>query len=109
MLVTRLEKEYIAKVLKEGKGFNTPLFSIKFLKNPLNTTKICISVSKKEAKKAVSRNFIKRRIRSLILKHKDKITEPVLLVVLARKQCETVLFKDLELKFLTNFKELKLL
>ncbi|HYC34381.1 MAG TPA: ribonuclease P protein component [Candidatus Paceibacterota bacterium] len=68
MEVSRLSREGATATLKRGVSIHSPLFSLKFLKNPLNKAYLAISVSKKEEKTAVGRNRIKRRLKAAFKK-----------------------------------------
>ena len=56
-------------IFKKGKVFYSPFFTIRILKNDLNTQRFTVLVSKKVSKKAVDRNKIKRILREAIKKN----------------------------------------
>lgn len=66
--ILKLPKDSIENVLKRGRVINSPLFSIRYLENPLKIARFTIVVSKKEEKTAVKRNLIKRKFREIIRK-----------------------------------------
>jgi len=66
--ILKLPKDSIENVLKRGRVISSPLFSIKYLENPLKIARFTIVVSKKEEKTAVRRNLIKRRLREIVRK-----------------------------------------
>ncbi len=70
--VTRLPKTSVIKVIKEGKNIQSPLFGLKFTQNTLFLNRFSVVVSKKELKKAVERNRVKRVLREVLRK---KLTE----------------------------------
>ncbi len=49
-----------------GRGFFNPLYTVKFLRNPLSQSRFTVVVSTKVSKKAVVRNRIKRVLREFI-------------------------------------------
>jgi len=55
--------EAFAKVFKQSKKLHTPEFSVYLRQNGLESARLGLAVSKKTAKKAVTRNKIKRIIR----------------------------------------------
>jgi ribonuclease P protein component len=59
------EKEFQA-VYRRGKFKSTALFSVHFLPNRYDFSRIGIVVSKKISKKATDRNLIKRRVREVM-------------------------------------------
>lgn len=95
-MLARIEKAEITKILKEGRGVSSPLFSIKFIKNDSNKGSFCIIVSKKEARTAVKRNFIKRRIRSILSKISKNHKIPFKIIFFMKKDAQHVPFRDLE-------------
>ena len=78
----RVNREDFEKMMKKGGFSNSGLFSLRFLKNPLNSSHpperpdvgssgragFSVVVSKKVAKTAVSRNKIRRRCYSILRK-----------------------------------------
>src|SRR5438105_5364972 len=66
-------RKLIEKVVKEGKSAGTYPFRIKWLKAELNTkypAQIALSVSKRNFKRSVDRNRIKRLMREVYRKNK---------------------------------------
>lgn len=66
--ILKLPKDSIENVLKRGRVINSPLFSIRYLENPLKMARFTVVVSKKEEKTAVKRNLIKRKFREIVRK-----------------------------------------
>lgn len=65
---SRLGREDIQVLQKEGRRVSTPLFLLYSKENKDKGQQVAVSVSKKEEKTAVGRNRIKRRLRHAIQK-----------------------------------------
>jgi ribonuclease P protein component len=63
----RAPREIIKKVLFEGKKIHTELFLLRKNENNLNKNRFAIVVSKKVAKTAVKRHYLKRLFKNIIL------------------------------------------
>ena len=69
----RIDREKVGKIIKSPDFlFNSNLFNVKYSENNLPYPRFSIVISKKVAKSAVSRHFLKRKIVN-ILKKKEKI------------------------------------
>ena len=71
---TLSEKKLIAKVFNEGKFFYSGSFKVLYIPAVFESqhpVKIMVSVSRRNFKKAVDRNLIKRRIREAYRKNKN--------------------------------------
>jgi ribonuclease P protein component len=69
----------IKELFHEGSSFFLFPFKVQFFVKkdvPLGTQKVLFSVSKRKFKKAVDRNFVKRRIKEAYRLNKDLITLP---------------------------------
>ncbi len=71
--INRISKGYFEEISKNGKGFSSPFFSIKYLKNNQEISLFAVVVSKKVSKIAPKRNLIKRRMLSVLSNHKNAI------------------------------------
>lgn len=70
----RLKKrEEIEKILREGKRCRESFILLKFLKNSLSQSRFAFVVSKKVARKAVTRNQTKRLFREAVRRNFSKI------------------------------------
>lgn len=76
-------KKDIEAVFRFGQGQKEGFIFLKILKNHLNEIRIGFVVSQKVAKKAVLRNRIKRRLRSLMAKRMQKIQTGLDLIFVA--------------------------
>lgn len=103
-MLARIEKAEITKILKEGRGVSSPLFSIKFVKTNLSKGFFCIIVSKKEVKTAVKRNFIKRRTRAVLFKINKNHKLSFKIILFMKKEAGEVPFKHLEATIFDLFK-----
>ena len=88
------EKDFNA-IFKEGKSFANRKFVIYRLENNEQHFRVGLSVSKKLGN-AVTRNLIKRRIRHILIEHKDQLVENVDFVVIARKGVEILDYAEME-------------
>ena len=88
------EKDFSA-IFKEGKSFANRKFVIYRLENNEQHFRVGLSVSKKLGN-AVTRNQIKRRIRHILIEHKNQLVENVDFVVIARKGVEILEYAEME-------------
>ena len=88
------EKDFNA-IFKEGKSFANRKFVIYRLENNEQHFRVGLSVSKKLGN-AVMRNQIKRRIRHILIEHKNQLVENVDFVVIARKGVEILEYAEME-------------
>ena len=88
------EKDFSA-IFKEGKSFANRKFVIYRLENNEQHFRVGLSVSKKLGN-AVMRNRIKRRIRHILIEHKNQLVENVDFVVIARKGVEILDYAEME-------------
>ena len=101
------EKE-ILWVLR-GKPFFSKHLTIKARQNPENKDyKYTVVVSKKVFKKAVDRNKVKRRIRSVVRAQEQNINKKSSFVVLVKKAIIDISFVELEKQILTGLKQLSI-
>jgi len=96
----------ISYLFKKGFFLNSRIFNIKYSKSLDGAFKLLIIISKKKAKKAVSRNLLRRRIKHII--HKSKIDEfPINLIISPKRNIETLSFQDMEKDIEKSFQNLK--
>ena len=88
------EKDFKA-IFKEGTSFANRKFVIYRLENTKRHFRVGLSVSKKLGN-AVMRNQIKRRIRHILIEHKNQLVENVDFVVIARKGAEILDYAEME-------------
>ena len=88
------EKDFNA-IFKEGKSFANRKFVIYRLENNEQHFRVGLSVSKKLGN-AVMRNQIKRRIRHILIEHKNQLVENVDFVVIARKGVEILDYAEMK-------------
>ena len=79
----RLNKQQYNKVFKLGKTVNTPLFMMKYIKNPKNK-RFSVVVPKKVIKEAYKRNALRRFIYNLIREHFDSIDDGEYILILKK-------------------------
>ena len=88
------EKDFNA-IFQEGKSVANRKFVVYRLENSEQHFRVGLSVSKKLGN-AVTRNQIKRRIRHVLITHKDQIIENLDFVVIARKGVEEMNYTEIE-------------
>ena len=88
------EKDFNA-IFKEGESFANRKFVIYRLENTEQHFRVGLSVSKKLGN-AVTRNQIKRRIRHILIEHKNQLVENVDFVVIARKGVEILDYAEMK-------------
>ena len=92
----RVKKEkYFNAIFQEGKSVANRKFVVYRLENSEQHFRVGLSVSKKLGN-AVTRNQIKRRIRHVLITHKDQIIENLDFVVIARKGVEEMNYTEIE-------------
>ena len=88
------EKDFKA-IFTDGTSFANRKFVIYRLENTEQHFRVGLSVSKKLGN-AVTRNQIKRRIRHILIEHKNQLVENVDFVVIARKGVEILDYAEME-------------
>ncbi|NLM06049.1 MAG: ribonuclease P protein component [Tissierellia bacterium] len=94
-------------VYKSGIIKNSPYFTLTYLDNNKDETRIGIAVSKKTGN-SVKRNRIKRRMREIIRKNYSKIKKGFDLVIVMRDKSESLSFSELEGIFIDIIKDIGL-
>lgn len=103
----RINREDFEKVMKKGGFLNSSFFTLRFLKNPINSTHFSIVVAKKVAKTAVLRNKIRRRAYSILRKSEKTLKNKGFLILFAKKGVEKATFKAVEADILKLLEKLK--
>lgn len=105
----------IKKLISKGSTFSTPYFYAKVLKtddNIICPTQILINVSKRNFKKAVDRNYIKRLIKEAYRKNKNTLYEFLsknnikLYIFVSYNTKEILKFQDIETKLQALIKKI---
>lgn len=60
-------------VFKKGLGFSLTGLTIKYLENDKKIFRLAVIISKKTAKKATSRNLLRRRLKEILRKHLSQL------------------------------------
>jgi len=111
----RLEREKIEEVFKKGVRFDTPFIYIKFLPKgkPADDkkTQFTVVVGAKVSKKAVVRNKLKRRVRSVIEENLELLKEgfEVIFFVKPGPEIKDAKFSDIEKSVLYLLRQSNLL
>ncbi len=94
-------------VRKSGKSIKGKYFIINYLKSNKPEIKLGITVSKKIGN-SVTRNYIKRIIRSINRNNLNEVPENLNFEIIPKKKIETKKFFDLEKDFLNLMKNLEI-
>ena len=92
----KVTRKLFAVVLDQGKKYHSTHLSFKICTTSEKIPIVSFVVSKKIAKQAVSRNFLKRRGRSIVKKLAYTNTKPFLGVFFFKKGSENLSFQELE-------------
>jgi ribonuclease P protein component len=102
------EKEFQA-IYRRGKFKSTALFSVHYLPNRLDFTRVGIVVTKKISKKAVERNLLKRRVREVAREIQPNIVGHYDIVISIKKPLLEKDFADLKSELVNTFQKAGLL
>jgi ribonuclease P protein component len=98
----RADKKTVERIFKEGKFINSPNLTFKFFINRGNERRISVIVPKSVAKKAVDRNFLRRRGYSVLRKYTNQFPTGLLGVFIFKKyQSDLSIIED-EIKNILN-------
>ena len=100
----RVTKDFIGKIIKNGRSFHSNHLTLKFLTSPSNAL-FGFVVPLKVGRNAVGRNLLKRRGRHIIKKHLSQIKTNQAYVMMFKLGSLDISFKDLELEILSLFKK----
>ncbi len=102
----RIDRENFEKVMKKGGFLNSSFFTLRFLKNPLNSTYFSVVVAKKVAKTAVMRNKIRRRGYAVLAKF---VKNHYYIILFGKKGVEKATFQEVETDILRVLEKAKIL
>ena len=91
------------KLQQSKKLFSTNIVNLKYIKNDLGKFRVAISISKKNFKRAVIRNKIRRQIKAIIYKL-NKIPESIDLLIYVKQSYKTDQFEKNEKEILKMLK-----
>jgi ribonuclease P protein component len=97
----------IERVFKSGKGFYNNVLGFKVLKNQEDYNRFCIVISAKVSKKAVVRNKIKRRIRSIVENEDKSLKQGFDFLIITNKEILDKDFLEIKESIKDSFKVLK--
>lgn len=90
----RLQRD-IDAVQRYGRSIGNRHFFIKFIPSKSKISRATVVVSVKAAKKAVDRNRIKRRVRSILEKNLRLVSKPHDLMIIIKKSALSLSFAEL--------------
>ena len=100
------KKKEINKIFKNGKSSFDKIIGIKTLDNDLKINRFVIIIGTKVSKKAVVRNKIKRRVRSILLSEKNKIKIKQDCVIIVLPEIIKSDYKEIEKSIIKHFTKL---
>ena len=102
-------KKLIKELFNKGSSFYLYPFKVIYLSDPSDTpnTQVLISVSKRNFKKAVDRNKIKRRIKEAYRLNKGQLNTPhSILIAYIYTSREILSFQEIQNKIISSFDKL---
>lgn len=102
------KKKDFEGVFNKGKAVHNKEISLHFLKNDLNYSRFGFIVSTKAAKRAVSRNKVRRQLREIIRLKLDKIEKGLDIILVVRKEALQREFLELTECLFFLFKKAKI-
>jgi ribonuclease P protein component len=106
----RISRDNFEKVMKKGGFLNSSFFTLRFLKDPLNSIHFSVVVAKKVAKTAVSRNKIRRRAYSVLgrsVKNPRLRGQAYFVILFGKKGVEKATFAEVEADILLALEKAK--
>ena len=103
------KKDFIAAFKGKGLFVKGESLDVKIIKNSLELTRFGISCGTKISKKAVVRNFLKRRVSEIIRMNLPKIKKGFDVIVLLHPEIKGKTFQEIEKTTLNIFKKAKLM
>ncbi len=94
--IHRINKDLFKKVFSAGKNLHTKLIFLKISTIVEKNIRFAFAVSAKVSKKAVARNRLKRRARSITSKLLPSFKKDIAVLVFFKKGSEALDFKELE-------------
>jgi ribonuclease P protein component len=108
----RISRKEFPSHKERGIRVFSPLFSGVFYKivDPrVLESRVSVVVSKKTAKTAVSRNFLRRRVYEVLAPHILNISSPTTIVIYPKKEAEKAQFSDLKSEVEKALRQAKLI
>ena len=90
------KKKDFERVMKQGKGFRQGFLFLKINQNDLDISRFGFIVSKKNSKKAVVRNRLKRQLREVVKVTLPNIKKGIDCVLIALSGAEDKSFQEIE-------------
>lgn len=84
------------RIFKKGKFFIVKFINLRIIENSLDVSRFGFIISKKNFKKSVDRNKIKRRLRDAIHSRLEKIKPGFDIVIMIRKEIGEKSFKEID-------------
>ncbi|KKR13862.1 MAG: Ribonuclease P protein component [Candidatus Woesebacteria bacterium GW2011_GWA1_39_21b] len=106
----RIEKSDLAELIRSGRSFQSPLFTIRAFKTTdQKPSRLAVVVAKKTAPKAVTRNFLKRRLKYALVKRLAEIKPGFCIAFWLKQDLSQIKYQDFEQKVFELLGEANLL
>lgn len=106
MLLNRLKKSDFDVLRKfKKKVFSSSNFNLKLYYSNFNPSRFAVVVSSKVLKKAVDRNKIKRRVKSVFINNSESLKKGFAVIVYPSKKTINMSFKEMEQELLSLIKK----
>lgn len=105
----RINKDSFKKLFKSGKTIKSDFFILKILYTDSKLSKFSIVVPISVEKKAVKRNKLKRRGRSILAKNIGNIKKGLELAIFVKKESKDLKFADFERELVSLLEKFRLL
>ena len=106
----RLHQEKdIKRLVKTGKTFFLPQFTIKYLKNKQKDTRIGLVVSARVDKRAVVRNKLSRRLREASRELLPRLSEGYDIIIICKKSALDLKYQEVKKQLEFAFSKIKIL
>jgi ribonuclease P protein component len=108
-MLQKAERLTVKEILALSRGISvfSTLISLRYVES--KKLKFAVSVSKKIAQSAVSRNRIRRRVYSLLEKAKGDITKSAYIMLMPKKEFLDLPIEDLRTELISLLKKAKLI
>ena len=107
----RIKKGDFAELIRSGRSFYSPNLTLRAMrgKNTEIKSLLAVVVSKKVANKAVTRNFLKRRLKYALVKKSKELRNGFLIAFWLKKDLSNIKYADFEAEVVALLKQANLL
>lgn len=105
----RLNRDSVAEIFKKGKSFSSDNFILKITPIEQKESAFAFVVQSKTTKKAVERNKLKRRARSVVRNILNSIKNNIGVIVFLKKSSIDMTYKEMNEELANLFKKARIL